>query len=73
MQVDEGKGGTAITQSVLAYAVDEGLDCSALLLAIGLTRSDIARLLDGSRTLAAEEYVAICEMLGVPLSRFVCP
>ena len=73
MGIGEGVRAWSITERVIAYVESEGCDYDALAATAGLNNDDLNAIVAGERSLAAEEYVAICEFLRLPLSRFITP
>ena len=73
MGIGEGVRAWSITERVIAYIESEGCDFDALAATAGLNNDDLNAIVAGKRSLAAEEYVAICESLRLPLSQFVTP
>lgn len=61
----------AITKCVLAYAEDKGVDIECHSLALGMSGSDVSDLQQGKRTLTAEEYVMLCDLLEVSPKAFM--
>ena len=67
----EERQGRGITQRVISYIDAKGMDFAALSSTAGIGVFDADALLEGRRTLVAEEYVSLCELLNVPLVTFM--
>lgn len=60
-----------IMQRIVAAAKAQGMDFASLTAAVGIDACEIVSLMEGERSLVAEEYIAFCEILEVLFSMFM--
>ena len=60
-----------IAENIKQYVDKKGIKHGTIARELGISNSSMSALLHGNRVLKAEEYVAICGFLGVPLGSFV--
>lgn len=60
-----------IVDSLAKYISDHGIKQKAIADHLGIAPSSMSALLLGNRRMSADEYVAICDFLDVPYSKFV--
>lgn len=53
------------------YIQEEGLKFKAIADRVGIPLNIFSAMLNGKRKITADEYVAICRTLNVPLEKFV--
>lgn len=56
---------------IKTYIQEEGLKFSAIAERIGIPLNTFSAMMNGKRKINADEYVAICRALNVPLEKFV--
>lgn len=59
-----------LAERIKEYMDEKGIMQVAVANAIGMSKVAIGETLRGNRRLTAEEYVAICDFLEVPYSKF---
>lgn len=59
-----------IAEKLAEYFVTRGIKQKVVAEAIGISPAAMSEMLAGRRKLSADEYVAICDFLGVPYSLF---
>ncbi len=59
-----------IAESIKEYVEQKGIKQVAISDATGMSKAAVSQTLNGQRTLTAEEYLAICDFLEVPYSKF---
>lgn len=60
-----------ISEHIAEYFATRGIKQKTVAEAIGLSAAAMSEMLAGRRKLSADEYVAICDFLEVPYSRFI--
>ena len=59
-----------LAERIKEYVDDHGIMQIAIANAIGMSKVAMSETLNGNRRMTAEEYVAICDFLEVPYSKF---
>lgn len=59
-----------VYQKIAEYIEDIGINKAAIARKIGMEKQSFYQCLSGDRKISADEYVAICAALQVPLDRF---
>ena len=60
-----------LAERIKEYAAEMGIKQNAVAKAAGISASAMSEAMRGNRRLTAEEYVAICDFLNVPYSKFI--
>lgn len=60
-----------VYEEIANYINEVGINKSAIARKIGMSKQVFGNCLSGDRKITADEYVAICEALQVPVSKFV--
>lgn len=59
-----------LAERIKQYMDEKGIKQTAVAHALDMGKASMNATLNGNRTLTAEEYVAICDFLEVPYSKF---
>lgn len=59
-----------LAERISTYMDEKGIMQATMASAIGMSKAAMSQTLNGKRTLTADEYVAICDFLEVPYSKF---
>ena len=59
-----------LAKRIKEYMAEKGIMQVAVANAIGISKVAMSETLKGNRRLTAEEYIAICDFLEVPYSKF---
>ena len=59
-----------VYEEIANYIEDVGINQSAVARKIGMSKQTFGKCLKGERKITADEYVAICDALQVPVSKF---
>lgn len=58
-------------EKIKNYIQEEGLKLSKIAERVGIPLSTFSAMLNGKRRITADEFIAICKALNVPLEQFV--
>lgn len=59
-----------LAERIKEYTKEKGIMQSTMADAIGISKVAMGETLKGNRKMSAEEYIAICDFLEVPYSKF---
>lgn len=59
-----------LAERIKEYMDEKGIKQTTMANALNMSKVSMNATLNGNRTLTAEEYVAICDFLEVPYSKF---